>query len=95
MSRQHEIIHIDKNERWIFLSDESFGPCDSEPFVSLLQSIATQTSGRITAVGNVQYRISNLPIDLIFQWDDLFGTVVIYGETHSPNEAVSFLEMYL
>lgn len=37
--------------------------------------------GNIINVGEMQYRITNDKFNLIYQWDDLFGIVIVYRDS--------------
>ena len=38
----------------------------------------------------MQYKIENLELEMAFQWDDLFGIVVIYNE--NKEDVLEFLK---
>lgn len=40
----------------------------------------------------MQYRITNDKFDLIYQWDDLFGIVILYKDSDKVEEVISYLE---
>ncbi|MBQ8210087.1 MAG: hypothetical protein IJZ35_05855 [Clostridia bacterium] len=79
------VSYIAKNDKWIFVQcNEEDSILDYEPFDALVKSIAkkwnnNQYDGNITSIGNTQYKIKNDPMDLIYQWDDLFGIVLIFS----------------
>ena len=63
-------------ERWIFISCDSFDEPDE--FVALVKEYQEQLRGKLIAVSDAtQYSIMNDPLELIFQWDTLFGITVI------------------
>lgn len=64
-------------EGWIFVSgDNSFYEPDS--FIALLKEYQNDIGGKIIVNFNDdQYTITKDPLNLIFQWDSLFGTTVI------------------
>ena len=43
----------------------------------------------------MRYSIKNDGYGLIYQWDELFGTVIIYPENVTEAEAVDFLSKYI
>jgi len=61
---------------WVFIScNDIYEP---DEFVVLVREYQAQILGKaIEEVGNSQYRIENDPYKLVFQYDDLFGIVVI------------------
>ena len=42
----------------------------------------------------MQYRISNDKFDLIYQWDDLFGIVILYKDSDKVEEVITDLENF-
>ena len=40
----------------------------------------------------MQYRIANDKFDLIYQWDDLFGIVILYKDSDKVEEVITDLE---
>lgn len=68
---------LTSSERWIFIfGDDSYD--ESDEFIALVKEYQSQLGGKITAVSDeTQYRITNDPLKLIFQWDSLFGITVI------------------
>ncbi len=69
-------------ERWIFISaDNSFDELDT--FITLLKAYQATIDGKISQISaNAQYIIESDPLNLVFQWDSLFGiTVVVPLET--------------
>lgn len=89
----YNITSINDADGWIFISgDNSFEEPDA--FVALVKEISTSVNGKIIPVGHTQYRISNIPYDLLFQWDDLFGIVVINGNVTETEDVLRFLKLY-
>lgn len=69
-------------ERWIFIwADNSFDELDT--FITLLKAYQKTIDGKISQISaNAQYIIESDPLNLVFQWDSLFGiTVVVPLET--------------
>jgi len=90
---KYTITDIRDSDGWIFISAEnSFEEPDA--FAALLKEIAAAVDGRITSLGHTQYRILNLPYDLVFQWDDLFGIVVINNSTAKTGDVIQFLKTF-
>ncbi len=42
----------------------------------------------------MQYRISNDKFDLIYQWGDLFGIVILYKDSDKVEEVITDLENF-
>lgn len=90
----YQISHINPKDRWIFISSTSdfYTP---DAFIHLLKSAVSYHGSSITEVGYCQYHISNLNFELIFQWDDLFGIVVIYPENSNLEHIISFINQLI
>lgn len=78
MKHTYEIIKVNEKDKWIFIETEDFDEPDA--FVALVKNIAEACGGTIKEVGTIQYKIVGDKFDLIYQWDDLFGFVVIYKD---------------
>lgn len=90
---EYRISNINDSDGWIFISaPDSFD--EPTAFVQMVRMIADAVNGKISSVGDTQYRITNIPHDLIFQWDDLFGIVVINGNTADKHNVLTFLKKY-
>lgn len=90
---EYQIININDIDGWIFISaDDSFETPDA--FVSLVKAISSSVGGEISPAGWMQYKISNLPFDLVFQWDDLFGIVIINNNQLLKDDVLCFLKNY-
>ncbi|MDR2903227.1 MAG: hypothetical protein LBU77_01785 [Clostridiales bacterium] len=70
------------HDRWIFISSEN-SLHDPDEFIALIKEYQLQIGGEIVAVSeDTQYALTNDPLQLVFQWDSLFGiTVVVPDET--------------
>ena len=66
-------------------------------FINLLKLIAKklnagQWKNKIcTTGGNMQFTIKNDPLNLVYQWDDLFGIVLIYPNNSNLSHIKTFL----
>lgn len=87
----YRITRINDDEGWIFISSEDSYE-SAESFVIMVKMIAQAVNGKISSAGETQYRISNISYDLIFQWDDLFGIVVIFKDAHEKHGVLKFLD---
>jgi len=66
-----------------------------EPFVTLVQSIAKkwndgQWEGHFVLAGDMRYKIQNDPLNLVYQWDDLYGIVLEYPDGSDADGIKSF-----
>ncbi len=78
-------------DRWILISSDD--PGAPYEFAALLKAYNNRLHGRITEVSSsMQYRINNDELKLIFQWDSLFGIVVIVPEHADPDKAYRILK---
>ena len=88
----YRIFYIDHSDGWIFINDsQNTEPLDAFP--KMVKRIATAVQGKIINVGYLQYRITNIPVDLIFQCDDCFGIVVI-SSPQNIAQALKFLAKF-
>jgi len=93
----YRILHISKDDKWIFIicnEEDSINEC--EPFVALVKSIAQKWNngewqGKISSVGETRYRINNDPLNLVYQWDDLFGIVFDCQNNINLDDIKSFI----
>ncbi len=89
----YQIISISDTDGWIFISaDDSLENPDA--FVSLVKAVKESVNGEISSVGWMRYKISNIPFDLVFQWDDLFGIVIINNNQTEKEDVLHFLKNY-
>ena len=69
------------NERWIFISSPN-GIDEPEDFIEFLKKYRFQLQGEVKSISfDMQYIVSNDPLNLIFQWDSCFGITVIVPES--------------
>ena len=92
MTFSYVISSANENDRWLFVSSNDDGIDETDSFVFLIKTIAAQTNGKIQKVREFQYTIEDDPLQLIYQWDSLFGIVVIYPESVSMEQARAFFE---
>ncbi len=87
---KYQIKSIDETDGWIFISaDNSFYEPDS--FIEMLKMISSSVDGKIVCVGDCQYSITNIPYDIVFQWDDLFGIVIINRDKSEKDAVIQFV----
>lgn len=65
---------------------------EADVFIHLVKAISERNGGNIINVGEMQYRISNDKFDLIYQWGDLFGIVILYKDSDKIEEVIADLE---
>lgn len=92
MDFHYEINHANETERWLLIHHDPWDEPDA--FFHLLNTIRDDCRGTICEVGYLQYKINGARLDLIYQYDDLFGSVVIYPETCTKEQAAEFLNTY-
>ena len=89
-SYNYKIIRIDETEKWIFITHDDWDEPDA--FVALVKKLCDNCDGSISIVGDTQYKIKGDKFDLTYQFDDLFGTVVIYNDVSSKQDIIKYLE---
>lgn len=67
---------------------------EADVFIHLVKAISERNGGNIINVGEMQYRISNDKFDLIYQWGDLFGIVILYKDSDKVEEVITDLENF-
>ena len=93
----YKITDISETDKWIYIScNEEDSVYESEPFVEVVKLIAkkwndNEWQGHISSVGEMRYKVKNDPIDLVYQWDDLFGIVFEYKNSTNLDDVKSFL----
>ena len=96
MDYKYRILHINSKERWIHIdSKDEWDRYEPDAFVHFVKKIRNETEGTIENVGDCRYIINYEGPQFIYQWDDLFGIVVIYPENITEDDAVGFLSKYL
>ena len=95
MEFQYRLSHINELEQWIHISSDSGVDCEEpEAFIYFLKKIATDIGGKIFSVGDIQYKIDTDSLNLVFQWDGVFGISIIYPIKDSLEQVVTFLKQY-
>lgn len=86
----YKIIFVDEKSKWIHIcSNGDYEEHDA--FFSLLKQIAKQSGEKIKDIGDFRYTISNLPYDIVFQWDDLFGIVIEYKNAYDKKNILDYI----
>lgn len=92
MEYSYNIINVDAREHWIFISHEDWDEPDG--FISLVKKIRDDCNGVIVNLGDTRYKIDGDGMNLIYQYDNLFGTVVIYRKAEDKDAVIDFLKKY-
>ena len=88
---KYSIADINEKDSWILIdcnNGEQYE--DFVPFADFIKTINKYFSGKIIEVGEMCYKIEGLEPDMVFQWYDLFGIVVIYNS--NKEEVLNFLK---
>ena len=93
------ISRISKSDKWIYVEcKEEDSMLEQEPFVELVKNVAKAWNGgtwegNILQAGEMRYQVKNDPLNLVYQWDDLYGIVLEYAQA-SPDPVVTILGEY-
>jgi len=84
---------ITEEDGWIVLDTSGWG---SEPIRLLAQSIAEEMGKEAYQLyeGDAQFMIKGDPYKLLFQYDDMFGSVVILDKLEDKEAVVELLERH-
>jgi hypothetical protein len=84
---------ITEEDGWIAIDTSGYG---SEPVRLLANSIAKEMGSEMYQPyeGDAQFLIKDDPYKLLFQYDDMFGTVVILNKLEDKDEVVKILERH-
>ena len=99
------IDRISEKDSWIFIRDKDQSGWGDSIFdawddsmdagpVELLLRIKDRNHWDVEKVGMQQYRFRQDEIGMVFQWDDLFGLVIIIEDWDRLDEEESFLSDY-
>jgi len=89
----YQINTITEDDGWIVIDTSGSG---SEPARLLAASVAEELGGQMYQPyeGDAQFLIQGDPYKLIFQYDDVFGTVVILNKLKDRDEVVALLQRH-
>lgn len=89
----YKINMITEEDGWIAIDTSEWG---SGPVRLLAQSIAEEMGKEMFQPyeGDAQFMIKGDPYKLLFQYDDIFGTVVILDKMEDKDEVVALLERH-
>ncbi|MBQ2115248.1 MAG: hypothetical protein II193_01465 [Lachnospiraceae bacterium] len=89
----YRINMITEDDGWIAIDTSESGP---KPAVMLAQSIAEEIGGTVWQPypEDAQFMIKGDKFRLMFQYDDVFGTVVILNDISDKEQVVELLERH-
>ena len=92
----YKIGQISKPDRWIFIDYEN-AIYEIDGFVELIKKISNDYNGKIISIGDTRYKIIGAELDLIYQYDDLFGMIIEYPDNLNIEEVITFIiaEMFM
>lgn len=88
-----KINMVTEDDGWIVIDTDN---ADSAPVRALCASVAEELGGEMFQPyeGDAQFMIKKDPYKLIFQYDHMFGTVVILDKLDDKDEVVKLLERH-
>ena len=92
MRYSYRISSINESDRWVLISSNDDDINDTDSFVFLIKTIASQAGAKVKEVGNFQYAFDGDPMKLTYQWDGLFGISVIYPSEVSKEQVRAYFE---
>lgn len=97
IEHKYEITTINDKEGWVYINDVADNLCFEEPdsFIHLVRLFKASFGGTVIEVGDVQCTVSGMPIRLVFQWDDLFGIVIIVDKSEDMNQVLELIKTVL
>ncbi len=89
----YKISTVTDDDGWIAIDTDDRA---SEPIKALCASVAKELGGEMFQPyeGDAQFMIKGDPYKLIFQYDALFGTVVILNKLSDKDEVIALLERH-
>ena len=89
----YRINMVTEEDGWIVLDTNGWA---SEPIRLLVESIAAEEGREVVQPyeGDAQFMIKGEPYKLIFQYDDVFGSVVILNNLEDKEEVTALLERH-
>ena len=103
---KYYIQHIDEKNRWIYIFDKDksgwgekvFDWSDEEESngpIEFILRIKDANGWHVEEVGDGQFRFKEDNLGMVFQWDDLFGFVVIVEDLSRVDEVMEFMKNYM
>lgn len=89
----YRINLITEDDGWIAIDTDGWG---SEPIRLLVDSVAQELGKEVVQPyeGDAQYLIKGDPYKLMYQYDDIFGTVVILNDLNDKDVVVEMLQRH-
>lgn len=96
MEYKYKITDINESERRIKIESSNRSYME-EPnsFVNLVKTIEKDVDGAVEKVGEMQFKISDDKLNLVYMWDGLFGISIKYPDNVTKDAAVKFIERYM
>ena len=94
MKYTYKIGHIFEAERWISIDYEN-EIYEIDGFVELVKKISDNCNGKIKNVGEIRYKIIGAELDLIYQYDDLFGMIIEYPDNLNQENVITFIKKFI
>lgn len=90
----YQVSGTNEKERWIFIFCDEQDCDEPDSFIFLMEKIRDDLHGKIIDKGNMRYSIDNDKLNLVFQWDGLFGITVVYPPNVEKGKVIEFLNNY-
>lgn len=90
MNYHYKIVFIAEKEHWIHIRHDNWA--ETAGFLYLVQAIQRECNGEVIDIGDDQYKVIGSKLDVIYQWDSCFGSVVIYNKKEQKESVIEFLE---
>ena len=94
-SFKYYIAGNSQEDRWIYIKCKDFDFEDETAFIYFVKLIQNKYPEKLVSVGECRYRFEKSKMDLIYQWDDLFGIVIEYPKGIEEKEVIDFLEEFV
>lgn len=88
-----KINTITEEDGWIAIDTDGWA---SEPIMVLAKSVQEELGGELVKpyAEDAQYLIKGDPYKLVFQYDDMFGNVVILHDMNDREKVIALLERH-
>ena len=96
MDYKYGLRSINEKDRWIYVScDDDMVAEEPDAFFYLVNTIQKDVGGDVVSVGWYQYKISGDKLELVYQWDGVFGITIFYPPDVTKEQVVAFLSKYM
>lgn len=87
----YQIAKITEEDGWIFIDANGWG---TTAIRALAEAYTQEIGGTLVQPyeGDAQYMVKGAPYKLMFQYDDLFGNVVILNDIADKDKVVALLQ---